>query len=83
MGRYIDDIVQPGEKVLYSSNLHWIVYWKGILGWILAAALFVGSGQTMNATLTMSGLVAAAVVALVALYFTGWPGSAAGPPRPM
>ncbi|RYX87949.1 MAG: PH domain-containing protein, partial [Bradyrhizobiaceae bacterium] len=39
MGRYIDDILQPGEKVLYSSNLHWVVYWKGILGWIVAAAL--------------------------------------------
>lgn len=70
MGRYIDDILQPGEKVLYSSNLHWVVYWKGILGWIVAAALFVGSGQTLNATLTMTGLVAAGVVAVVALYFT-------------
>jgi len=24
MGRYIDDILQPGEKVLYSTNAHWI-----------------------------------------------------------
>ena len=22
MGRYIDDILQPGEKVLYSTTLH-------------------------------------------------------------
>jgi uncharacterized membrane protein YdbT with pleckstrin-like domain len=71
MGRYIDDILQPDEKVLYSSNLHWVVYWKGILGWIVAAALFVASGQTLNTTLTMTGLVAAGVVAVVALYFTG------------
>jgi uncharacterized membrane protein YdbT with pleckstrin-like domain len=70
MGRYIDDILQPGEKVLYSSNLHWVVYWKGILGWIAAAALFLASGQTLNASLTMTGLVAAGVVAVVALYFT-------------
>ena len=70
MGRYIDDILQPDEKVLYSSNLHWIVHWKGILGWIVAAALFVASGQTLNSTLTMAGLVASGVVAVVALYFT-------------
>jgi uncharacterized membrane protein YdbT with pleckstrin-like domain len=70
MGRYIDDILQPGEKVLYSSNLHWIVYWKGILGWIVAAVLFVASGQTLNSTLTAAGLVAAGVIAVVALYFT-------------
>ena len=29
MGRYIDDILQPGEKVLYSTTLHWIFYWTG------------------------------------------------------
>jgi uncharacterized membrane protein YdbT with pleckstrin-like domain len=68
MGRYIDDILQPGEKVLYSSNLHWIVYWKGILGWIVAAALFVASGT--SPALTLIGLVAAGVVAVIALYFT-------------
>jgi uncharacterized membrane protein YdbT with pleckstrin-like domain len=70
MGRYIDDILQPGEKVLYSSNLHWVVYWRGILGWIVAAVLFVASGQTLNPTLTAAGLVAAGVVGLLALYFT-------------
>lgn len=68
MGRYIDDILQPGEKVLYSSNLHWIVYWKGILGWLVAAALFVGSG--LNPALTLAGLVASGVIAVVAFYFT-------------
>src|SRR5882724_5809350 len=26
MGRYIDDILQPGEKVLYSTNAHWIFF---------------------------------------------------------
>jgi uncharacterized membrane protein YdbT with pleckstrin-like domain len=70
MGRYIDDILQPGEKVLYSSNLHWVVYWKGILGWIVATALLVLSGQTLNPTLTASGLVASGIIGLVALYFT-------------
>ena len=43
MGRYIDDILQPGEKVLYSTNAHWIFFLPAILGWIVAAAFFVGS----------------------------------------
>ena len=30
MGRYIDDILQPGEKVLYSTNAHWIFYLPAI-----------------------------------------------------
>ena len=37
MGRYIDDILQPGEKVLYSTNAHWIFYLPAIAAWIVAA----------------------------------------------
>ena len=44
------------------------MYWKGILGWIVAAALFVASG--VNPALTLVGLVASGVVAVIAFYFT-------------
>ena len=30
MGRYIDEILQPGEKVLYSTNAHWVFYLPAI-----------------------------------------------------
>ena len=36
MGRYIDDILQPGEKVLYSTNAHWIFYLPAIAAWVVA-----------------------------------------------
>ena len=32
MGRYIDDILQPGERVLYSTNAHWIFFLPAIVG---------------------------------------------------
>ena len=32
MGRYIDDILQPDEKVLYSTNAHWIFFLPAIGG---------------------------------------------------
>ena len=32
MGRYIDEILQPGEKVLYSTNAHWIFFLPAIVG---------------------------------------------------
>src|ERR1700749_4145181 len=38
MGRYIDDILQPGEKVLYSTNAHWIFYGPAVVAWIVAVA---------------------------------------------
>jgi uncharacterized membrane protein YdbT with pleckstrin-like domain len=70
MGRYIDDILQPGEKVLYSTNAHWIFYWPAIVAWIVALVLFLLSRQTTTESIVLLFLAASAVVAIVALYWT-------------
>src|SRR3954447_1082223 len=70
MGRYIDDILQPGEKVLYSTNAHWIFYLPAITAWIVAIFLFVLSRTTTTEGIALLCLSAAAVVAIVALYWT-------------
>jgi uncharacterized membrane protein YdbT with pleckstrin-like domain len=70
MGRYIDQILQPGEKVLYSTNAHWIFYLPGILAWIAAAVLLVLSRATITEGIILLCLSASAVVALAALYWT-------------
>jgi hypothetical protein len=70
MGRYIDDILQPGEKVLYSTNAHWIFYLPAIAAWIVAIFLFFLSRQTTTEGLVLLCLSASAVVAVVALYWT-------------
>ena len=70
MGRYIDDILQPGEKLLYSSNLHWVVYWKAILAWIVACTFLVLSRTTLTENLILFYLASAAVVALAALFWS-------------
>lgn len=70
MGRYIDDILQPGEKVLYSTSAHWIFYLPAIMAWIVAAALLVLTRFTVNETAVLLCLAAAAVVALAALYWS-------------
>jgi uncharacterized membrane protein YdbT with pleckstrin-like domain len=70
MGRYIDDILQPGEKVLYSSSLHWVVYGWAIAAWIASAALLVATRFTLNESLILFFLACSAVVALVALYWS-------------
>jgi uncharacterized membrane protein YdbT with pleckstrin-like domain len=74
MGRYIDDILQPGEKVLYSTNAHWIFYWPAIAAWIVAAILLVLSRATVTDSIVLLCLSGSAVVALAALYwtFTAW-----------
>lgn len=74
MARYIDEILQPGEKVLYSTNAHWIFYFPAILAWIVALVLFLMSRQTTTEGLVLLWLTASGLVALGALYWTlkGW-----------
>jgi uncharacterized membrane protein YdbT with pleckstrin-like domain len=70
MGRYIDEILQPGEKVLYSTNAHWMFYLPAIAAWILAVVLLVLSRATITEGIILLSLSASAVVAIVALYWT-------------
>jgi uncharacterized membrane protein YdbT with pleckstrin-like domain len=73
MGRYIDDILQPGEKVLYSTNAHWIFYLPAIAGAVVAVAFLVLSGMFVGAP-TLVCLSLAVIAALFAIYkmLTAW-----------
>ncbi|MBR0758112.1 PH domain-containing protein [Bradyrhizobium jicamae] len=70
MGRYIDEILQPGEKVLYSTNAHWMFYLPAIGLWIVVLALVILSRMATVEGLVLLCLAAAAIAALAALYFT-------------
>lgn len=74
MGRYIDDILQPGEKLLYSTNLHWVFYLPGLVGWAVSIALLMGSQMVTPGSLVLVCLVLSAAAALVAFYlsFRAW-----------
>ena len=71
MGRYIDEILQPGEKVLYSTNAHWIFFWPAIGLWVLAAVFLILSWMVPTGSpLILVCWALAAIVAVVALYKT-------------
>jgi len=70
MGRYIDDILQPGERVLYSTNAHWIFFLPAIVGWIVAGVFLVLSGMVPAGPSVLICLSLAAISAIAALYKT-------------
>ena len=70
MARYIDDILQPGEKVLYSTNAHWVFYLPAIAAWIIALALYVLSRGVERPGVATMWLVLAAAAALIAVLAT-------------
>ena len=70
MARYIDEILQPDEKILYSTTIHWIFYLPGILAWIIAFAAWVLERQAQSDAANVFWLAIAVVAALIAIYWT-------------
>jgi uncharacterized membrane protein YdbT with pleckstrin-like domain len=70
MGRYIDDILQPGEKVLYSTNAHWMFYLPAIAAWVVALILVIFSRTVTADAIVLVCLSLAAIAGLAALYWT-------------
>src|SRR6476661_7814417 len=70
MGRYIDEILQPGERVLYSTNEHWMFFLPAIAAWIVPVAFLVLSRMVAADALIWVCVALAAVAGLAALYWT-------------
>ena len=70
MGRYIDDILQPGEKVLYSTNAHWIFFLPAIALWLVAIGFLVLSRLVPPDAPMLICWSLAAIAAIAALYKT-------------
>ena len=68
MGRYIDDLLQPGEKVRYSTNAHWIFYLPAFGAWIVALVFLVISRMLID-TPALICLSLAAIAAQAGLYW--------------
>ena len=66
--RYVTRILQPGERIVYSTKLHWFIYLRTILLLIICiilagAARFTADNQNLSLALG----IAAAIFALLAL----------------
>lgn len=38
---YIDEILQPGERVVHTTKIHWIIFWRAIVLYGIALAALV------------------------------------------
>lgn len=76
--RYIERILQPDEKVLYSGTIHWVVYTSSILLALLALAALIASTQVTSEGAVQgwriaSGLIfIAAIVTFVPAWYQRW-----------
>jgi uncharacterized membrane protein YdbT with pleckstrin-like domain len=70
MRRYIEEILQPGEKVLYSTNEHWMFFLPAIAAGVMALVFLVLWRVVTNEALMLACLTLAAMTGLAALYWT-------------
>jgi uncharacterized membrane protein YdbT with pleckstrin-like domain len=70
MGRYIEEILQPDEKLHYSTTIHWIVYLPGILAWIATIFFFALQRGAVSEGANILWLALSVVLALIAAYWT-------------
>ena len=70
MARYIDKIIQPGERLLYSTNEHWMYFLPAIAAWIVMVAFLVLWRFFTAEVLALACLALAAGAGLAALYWT-------------
>ena len=73
--RYIERILQPGERVLYSGTLHWVIYVPTVLLALIASGLLtlVKPGPTGLSWLIVSiAFWTAAAVTFASAWFRRW-----------
>jgi len=63
---YLSRVLQPGEQVVYTTRLHWLVYLQAIVLLILAVIILLVAGFSLGNVATALWILAA-LIALLAL----------------
>ncbi len=67
--RYVRKVLQPGETIVYSTKLHWVIYWWAIFLIILCIIAAVSAWYTAdNQNLSLALFIAAIIFAFLSLY---------------
>jgi uncharacterized membrane protein YdbT with pleckstrin-like domain len=65
--KYVEQVLQPDEKVIYATSLHWLVYLRAIVLLIVAGACLIVSGMFPEPGVKLALTIVAAVFGLIAL----------------
>ena len=65
--KYVEQVLQPGETVVYATSLHWLVYLRAVLLALLAVACLLAASKLSEPTVKLVLAIAAVVIGLVAI----------------
>ncbi len=65
--KYVEQVLQPGETVVYATSLHWLVYLRAVVLLILAVAFLIVSASFTNQNVILALKAVAIVFGLFAI----------------
>ena len=65
--KYVEQVLQPGEKVMYATSMHWLVYLRAIMLLIIAGAGLIASRIVPEPGVALALQIAAALFGVVAM----------------
>lgn len=73
MARYINEILQPDEKIVFTTTIHWMVYLPGVLMWVVTAIIyFYGTQYSAGWKLVALAIGLLAAVSTFRAWFRRW-----------
>jgi uncharacterized membrane protein YdbT with pleckstrin-like domain len=67
--KYVTRVLQPGETVVYTTHLHWLIFLSAIALSLIGLAMLVGSAVTSSNVISDAFRAGAAIFALIAIVF--------------
>ena len=65
--KYIEQVLQPGETVVYATSLHWLVYLRAIMVFVLAALCLIASFRFSDPVIAAALRIITGLLLLLAL----------------
>ena len=65
--KYVEQVLQPGETVVYATSLHWLVYLRAVVLVVLALACLIVASGIGEPALALALQMIAALFGLLAL----------------
>jgi uncharacterized membrane protein YdbT with pleckstrin-like domain len=65
--KYVEQVLQPGETVIYATSLHWLIYLRAMMLLILAIICVLVAGKFDSQVISTALKIIAALFCLLAL----------------
>ena len=65
--KYVEQVLQPGETLIYATSLHWLIYLRAIIIFVLAVLCLIVSWRLSDAVISTALQIVVGLLLLLAL----------------